>query len=101
MTSYKVARWQNLIPSFPWIALGWRAWGHNPRKGRDKIVHLATLCSLPLKSRATSVPGTGRGAIRHSSAGEFLRNVGILLRDALLLPNGPQLHLIKLTVSQP
>ena len=21
-----VARWQNLIPSFPWIAPGWRAW---------------------------------------------------------------------------
>ena len=31
-----VARWQNLIPSFPWIAPGWRAWGHNPRKGRDQ-----------------------------------------------------------------
>ena len=25
-----VARWQNLIPSFPWIAPGWRAWGRNP-----------------------------------------------------------------------
>ena len=24
----KVARLQNLIPSFPWIAPGWRAWGH-------------------------------------------------------------------------
>ena len=24
---YKVARWQNLIPSFLWIAPGWRAWG--------------------------------------------------------------------------
>ena len=23
----KVARWQNLIPSFPWIAPGWRACG--------------------------------------------------------------------------
>ena len=23
----KVARLQNLIPSFPWIAPGWRAWG--------------------------------------------------------------------------
>ena len=30
----KVARWQNLIPSFPWIAPGRRAWGRNPRKGR-------------------------------------------------------------------
>ena len=29
-----VARWQNLIPSFPWIAPGWRAWGRNPRKER-------------------------------------------------------------------
>ena len=34
----RVARWQNLIPSFPWIAPGWRAWGHNPRKGRDQIL---------------------------------------------------------------
>ena len=34
----KVARWQNLIPSFPWIAPGWRAWGRNPRKGRDHIL---------------------------------------------------------------
>ena len=25
----KIARWQNLIPSFPWIAPGWRAWGSN------------------------------------------------------------------------
>ena len=25
----KVARWQNLIPSFPWIAPGWRVWGRN------------------------------------------------------------------------
>ena len=33
-----VARWQNLIPSFPWIAPGWRAWGGNPRKGRDQIL---------------------------------------------------------------
>ena len=35
---YKVARWQNLIPSFPWIAPGWRARGRNPRKGRDQIL---------------------------------------------------------------
>ena len=34
----KVARWENLIPSFPWIAPGWRAWGRNPRKGRDQIL---------------------------------------------------------------
>ena len=34
----KVARWQNLIPSFPWIAPGWRVWGRNPRKGRDQIL---------------------------------------------------------------
>ena len=24
----KVARWQILVPSFPWIAPGWRAWEH-------------------------------------------------------------------------
>ena len=35
---YRVARWQNLIPSFPWIAPGWRAWGRNLRKGRDQIL---------------------------------------------------------------
>ena len=34
----KVARWQNLIPSFPWIAPGWRVLGGNPRKGRDQIL---------------------------------------------------------------
>ena len=33
-----VASWQNLIPSFPWIAPGWRVWGRNPRKGRDQIL---------------------------------------------------------------
>ena len=29
----RVARWQNLIPSFPWILPGWRVWGvgGNPR----------------------------------------------------------------------
>ena len=35
---HSVARWQNLIPSFPWIAPGWRAWGRNPRKRRDQIL---------------------------------------------------------------
>ena len=34
----RVARWQNLIPSFPWIAPWWRVWGRNPRKGRDQIL---------------------------------------------------------------
>ena len=33
-----VARWQNLVPSFPRIAPGWRAWGRNPRKVRDSIL---------------------------------------------------------------
>ena len=27
-----------LIPSFPWIVPGWRAWGRNPRKGRDQVL---------------------------------------------------------------
>ena len=40
----RVARWQNLIPSFPWIAPGWRAWGRNPRKGR-KGSNFAAQCS--------------------------------------------------------
>ena len=34
----RYATLQNLIPSFPWIAPGWRAWGRNPRKGRDQIL---------------------------------------------------------------
>ena len=34
----RYAMLQNLIPSFPWIAPGWRAWGRNPRKGRDQIL---------------------------------------------------------------
>ena len=38
----KDARWQNMIPSFPWIVSGWRAGGHNPRKGRDHILQ----CSI-------------------------------------------------------
>ena len=38
VSAVKVARWQNLISSFPWIALGWRAWGPNPRKGWDQIL---------------------------------------------------------------
>ena len=33
-----VARWQNLIPSFPWIAPGWRMWGRNPKRGRGQIL---------------------------------------------------------------
>ena len=27
-----------MIPFFPWIVPGWRAWGCNPRKGRDQIL---------------------------------------------------------------
>ena len=34
----RYATLQNLIPSFPWIAPGWRAWGRNPRKGRDQTL---------------------------------------------------------------
>ena len=40
-TLSSVARWQNLIPSFPWIAPGWRAWGRNPRKGRIQFCSAA------------------------------------------------------------
>ena len=32
----RVARWQNLIPSFPWIAPGWRAWGRNAQSKERK-----------------------------------------------------------------
>ena len=34
----RYAAQQNLIPSFPWIAPGWRTWEGNPRKGRDQIL---------------------------------------------------------------
>ena len=30
----RYATLQNLIPSFLWIAPGWRAWGRNPREGK-------------------------------------------------------------------
>ena len=33
----RTATLKNLIASLPWIALGRRAWGHTPRKGRGKI----------------------------------------------------------------
>ena len=33
-----VARWHNLIPSIPWIAPEWRAWGRNPGQGWDQIL---------------------------------------------------------------
>ena len=47
-----VARWQKLIPSFPWTAPGWRAWGHNwvVRGGKDfplgchLLAYLCTTC---------------------------------------------------------
>ena len=37
LPEYKVARWQNLIPSFPWIAPVWRAKGmqSKERKGSN------------------------------------------------------------------
>ena len=38
VVSVMVARWQNFIPSCPWIAPGWKGWGRNPRKGRDQIL---------------------------------------------------------------
>ena len=52
----RYAALQNLIPSFPWIAPGWRVWG--ARKGRDQILPSGNLlldssrrqhcCSSPL-----------------------------------------------------
>ena len=48
--STKVARWQNWIPSFPWIAPGWRGGGATQGKeGQSHIIlkcgylHLATM----------------------------------------------------------
>ena len=38
-----VAIWHNLIPSFPWIAPGWRAGeGCNPMRGRDQILQCSS-----------------------------------------------------------
>ena len=50
----KVARWQNLIPSFPWIVPGWRAWGRHPRKGRDQILQRSVAEPLPEDPRANT-----------------------------------------------
>ena len=33
----RVARWQNLIPSFPWIAPGWRAGPGSAIQGMERI----------------------------------------------------------------
>ena len=41
--SLKVAKWQNLIPCFPWIAPGWRGGGAIQGKEGIKFCHLATL----------------------------------------------------------
>ena len=36
----RVTRWQNVMPSFPWIAPGWVGGrGRNPRKRKDQILH--------------------------------------------------------------
>ena len=43
----RYATLQNFIPSFPWIAPGWRAWGRNPRKGRHQILPSGNHASPP------------------------------------------------------
>ena len=55
-TDDKVARWQNLIPSFSWIAPGWRAWGRNPRKGRDQILPSGNHEGRPLLRQRRLLP---------------------------------------------
>ena len=54
-----VARWQNLIPSFPGIAPGWRAWGRNPNKGRDQIlkrsVYSGAIVQTPTSKSAVAI----------------------------------------------
>ena len=46
---FRVARCQNLVPSFPWIAPGWRACWRNPRKRRDQILQRSVAEPLSLK----------------------------------------------------
>ena len=58
----KVARWQNSIPSFSWIALCWRARGCNPRKGRDQILPSGNLALPSLMPHSVSLT-EGRGVV--------------------------------------
>ena len=41
MNRSSVARWQNLIPSFPWIAPGWRLGGGGQSKERKESIFAA------------------------------------------------------------
>ena len=52
----RYATLQNLIPSFPWIAPGWRAWGRNPRKGRDQILQRSHLATIPIMQPPQILP---------------------------------------------
>ena len=70
----KVARWQNLILSFPWIAPGWRAWGLiqgkegtapprpppwcNTRKGSDQILPPCYRSVVPLPCNRVELAGS-------------------------------------------
>ena len=47
---------QNLIPSFPWTAPGWRAWVRYPRLGRDQIFPSGNLASHQTNSTDDSIP---------------------------------------------
>ena len=68
----RYAMLQNVIPSFPWIKPGWRAWGR-------KFCHLATMC---LSDRVISfVPED----CREGGAGHELREVAELLAVKLVL----------------
>ena len=55
-----VARWQHLIPSFPWIAPGWRCCGRNPRKERDQILQRSRSLPSP-KSQTHIILKSGHG----------------------------------------
>ena len=70
----RYATLQNLIPSFAWIAPGWRAWGRNPRKGSNFAIwqHCAPelredaeaeAAAMDMSEATDEAAGDGEGAV--------------------------------------
>ena len=59
------AKLQILIPSFPWIVQGGRAWGLNPRKGRDQILPSGNLEGDQRRRAPRHQPLGGQPAVPH------------------------------------
>ena len=72
LSQVSVARWQNLIPSFPWIAPGRRAWGRNPMKGRDQILERSVAEPKSFKSEGPKWPNAYNLKIWISPSGNLV-----------------------------